>query len=106
MIDVIIKKRNKNISSIHISGHANSGEHGTDLVCAGVSACSVGVLNALVAHDFLNLGGQLEMKEGYISIVCNKSNQAIQVILETLEISLDTIVEGNEKFITINKMEV
>ncbi|WP_249029861.1 ribosomal-processing cysteine protease Prp [Tannockella kyphosi] len=105
MIDVIIKKTNKNISEITISGHANSSEYGTDLICAGVSAISVGILNSLVANDFLNQG-ILEMKEGYISIVVNSVDQTCQVILETLEISLDTILEGNQKFISINKMEV
>ncbi len=40
MIKVQIKRNNKYITQIKIKGHAQFGEYGKDLVCAGVSACS------------------------------------------------------------------
>ena len=107
MIKVIIEKKDNSISKITISGHALSNEHGKDLVCAGVSASSVGVLNTLVSHGFLEKEmGTLEMKSGYINIVVFNSNDVIQTILETLSITLMTIEENNKKYIKISKVEV
>lgn len=107
MIKVIIEKKDNFISKITISGHALSNEHGKDLVCAGVSASSVGVLNTLVTHDFLeNQMGTLEMKDGYIKIEVFNSNEVIQVILETLVVTLATIEEDNKQYIKISKVEV
>lgn len=40
MIKVQIKRNNKYITQIKIKGHAQFGEYGKDLVCAGVSAGS------------------------------------------------------------------
>lgn len=107
MIKVIIEKKDNFISKIIISGHAFSNKHGKDLVCAGVSASSIGVLNALEAHGFLeNQMGMLEMNDGYIKIEVFESNNVIEVILETLIITLDTIEEDNKKYIKISKVEV
>lgn len=107
MIKVLIEQKENIISRINITGHANSDEQGKDLVCAGVSASSVGVLNTLVSNNFLkdNLGN-LEMRDGYINIEVFHSNEVVQVILETLVITLDSIRETNEKYIKISKVEV
>ena len=51
MIKVDIAYKGKGIESILIKGHANCGDYGKDLVCAGVSAVSVGALNALEEVD-------------------------------------------------------
>lgn len=41
MIKVQIKRNNKYITQIKIKGHAQFGEYGKDLVCAGVSAVAI-----------------------------------------------------------------
>ena len=53
MIHVIVKEKANQIVDLTIDGHANSAEHGQDLVCAGVSASGVGILNSLVQYGFL-----------------------------------------------------
>lgn len=107
MIRVEVKTHNDNIVGITIQGHAQSDVHGKDLVCAGVSACGVGVLNALVEYGFLEQEkGILEMADGYINIVVKEISKDIQVILETLVIILKTIEESNTKYIKIINMEV
>ena len=41
MVKVIVERNDQNeIMSYELSGHANSGPYGYDLVCAGVSAVS------------------------------------------------------------------
>ena len=47
MIKVQIKRNNKYITQIKIKGHAQFGEYGKDLVCAGVSAVATGICNTL-----------------------------------------------------------
>lgn len=75
------------INRITISGHGGL-EYGKDIICAGVSACSIGALNALDnAENY-----QLKIKEGYIDLKCIKSSTMHdEIVLETLIVQLDTI---------------
>lgn len=107
MIKVIIETKDKVISRITIKGHAYSDDPGHDLVCAGVSASAIGVLNTLEKFGFFEKEcGSVEMKAGYIDIIVKCSDDVIQVVLETLVTTLDTIMEDNKKYIKISKVEV
>ena len=52
MIKVQIKRNNKYITQIKIKGHAQFGEYGKDLVCAGVSAVATGSRRKKVCNYF------------------------------------------------------
>ena len=107
MIQVVIKEKNQQILDIEVSGHANSAEHGKDLVCAGVSTACVGIANALVKNHFLkDQLGNLDIKKGYVHIEVLKSQKDIQVVLETFVTILETIEESYAKYMKITKMEV
>ncbi|GFI40903.1 ribosomal-processing cysteine protease Prp [Thomasclavelia cocleata] len=107
MINVLIKKKQNHIINLKITGHAGSDVYGKDLVCAGVSTAGVGVLNMLSKKGFLDKRiGTIEIDEGYINIVVNQVDEVCQVVLETLEVTLDTMVENYGQFIKISKMEV
>ena len=107
MINVLIKKKQNHIINLKITGHAGSDVYGKDLVCAGVSTAGVGVLNMLSKKGFLDKRiGTIEIDEGYINIVVNQVDEVCQVLLETLEVTLDTMVENYGQFIKISKMEV
>lgn len=107
MINVLIKKKQNHIINLKITGHAGSDIYGKDLVCAGVSTAGVGVLNMLSKKGFLDKHiGTIEIDEGYINIVVNQIDEVCQVVLETLEVTLDTMVENYDQFIKISKMEV
>lgn len=107
MINVLIKKKQNQIISFKITGHANSDEYGKDLVCAGVSTAGIGALNMLVKKGFLeNHLGTIEINEGYINIVVDQIDGTCQVVLETLETILDTMIESYDQFIKISKVEV
>ena len=107
MINVLIKKKQNHIINLKITGHAGSDVYGKDLVCAGVSTAGVGVLNMLSKKGFLDKRiGTIEIDEGYINIVVNQVDEVCQVVLETLEVTLDTLVENYGQFIKISKMEV
>ncbi len=107
MIKVLIKKKQNQIINLKISGHANSDVYGRDLICAGVSTASIGTLNMLVKKGFLdNHIGTVEVNEGYINIIVDQVDDICQVVLETLETTLDTMVEDYGQFIEISKVEV
>ena len=48
MIQIHIKKsEHGNIIGFHVSGHAGFSPHGTDVVCAGVSALVINCINSV-----------------------------------------------------------
>ena len=70
MIKVLVKQNNNQIVNLSITGHADSGEYGKDLVCAGVSTVGIGAMNMLAKKGFLAKGlGTIEINEGYINAV-------------------------------------
>ena len=72
MINVKITYKSNKVDELEIKGHANSAEYGKDLVCAGVSAISVGGLNALASLKDKNI--KLHMSDGHILIRNTSSN--------------------------------
>ena len=47
MIQVTVHKKNQRIVSFEMTGHANFSEHGSDIVCAGVSALAITTVNSI-----------------------------------------------------------
>ena len=107
MIKVLVKQNNNQIVNLSITGHADSGEYGKDLVCAGVSTVGIGAMNMLAKKGFLDDHiGTIEVNEGYINIIVKQVDEICQVVLETLETTLDTMAEDYGQFIEISKVEV
>ncbi|MEG0823765.1 MAG: ribosomal-processing cysteine protease Prp [Erysipelotrichaceae bacterium] len=105
MVEVGIYAKDKVIHKIEITGHANYSSKGQDLVCAGVSSISVGILNAL---DQLADGSCTSlMNEGCVKIEVNKLNCEItQTILQVMLIQLRTVETSYRKYICIRELEV
>ena len=101
MIRVKFKIENDKFHSLTIEGHANSTTiEGHDIVCAGVSACSVGALNSLENPKSFNI----KMNEGFISVIAiDNVSLHDEIVLKTLMTQLETIQESYKKFITITK---
>ena len=99
MIKVQIKRNNKYITQIKIKGHAQFGEYGKDLVCAGVSAVATGICNTLAKKGFLEEKKcAIILKNGNIMIDVYENDEIMQVILETLGIiyrRLSSIYQDN-----------
>ena len=100
MIKVAIEKQQGKIICLEVKGHANSAEHGKDLVCAAVSALVTSCMNALnekKAYKFI-------YDEGHTLVAAIATpNAHDEVVLEVMEIGLKTIAEENEKFIKIEE---
>jgi len=96
-ITIVRDEENNRIVSFAVEGHANYARHGEDIVCAGVSAVSVGTVNAIEALAGVEL--PVKMKNGWLSskipYLSDKEVEAkVQLLLESMIVSLDTIAQS------------
>ena len=107
MIKVIItKSQSGQIHSFEMKGHADFADHGKDLVCAGASAVSFGAVNAVIALTGITPIIAQKGDGGYLYVevpsISNSEKAAqIQLILETMIVSLQTIEQDYAKYIKI-----
>ncbi|AGR41921.1 ribosomal-processing cysteine protease Prp [Spiroplasma diminutum] len=97
----IVQKDNK-INSFVINGHANSGDYGHDLVCAGITAIVSGSLNALDIKFQNNI--EINVSENEIKINVIKENELLNNLLEFMIIQLETIEVQYPKNFKIERM--
>ena len=103
MINVKVTKKHDSISSLIVSGHANSGEYGKDLVCAAVSAVVIGGLNSITSHQHYSI----EVREGFVSIkAIQLQNETDKIVLNTILVSLHTIEQNYRKYIKISEERI
>ncbi|EOH97952.1 ribosomal-processing cysteine protease Prp [Enterococcus pallens] len=100
-------KRNESgrIVSFELSGHAQSGEYGHDIVCAAVSALAISTVNGIDAlagtQPIIDAdeveGGYLymELTEG----LTQEQTNITQILLENLLLGLQAIEEENDQYI-------
>jgi len=105
MIKINVYRKNNLITGFEMSGHADSGPYGYDLVCAGVSAVSFGSINAVTSICDVDLSIDME-DSGYLKVmipeeVSIEENERIQLIFEAMIVSLLTIENNYKEFITI-----
>ena len=96
-----------NIERFRITGHAESGPYGQDIVCAAVSATAIGTTNSLqnlagidasITTDEQN-GGLLDVK---VPAAVDKEKILIcQVLLENLFGTLQSIENKYKKYISV-----
>lgn len=106
MINVVLYQEENKIHAFELTGHANSGPYGYDLVCAGVSAVTFGAVNALIKLCGVEPKIQQEDEGGYLYIELPDSfkNEAdVQTILKTMIVSLETIERDYQSFIQIKR---
>lgn len=85
-----------NFTTIKLTGHADSGDYGHDLVCAAVSAVTATCINALtsVAHD-KPVEETDNDRGGFLRITKISTNHDSQVICRTL---LDGLLSIQEQY--------
>src|SRR5699024_4701899 len=106
MISVVLFQKENKIHAFELSGHANSGPHGYDLVCAGVSAVTFGAVNALIELCDVDPEIHQEDEGGYLYIDIPDSfmNEGdVQPTLQTMVVSLGTIERDYQSFIQIKR---
>src|SRR5690625_1551107 len=103
MIKVSILRDQNKITAFEISGHAESGPYGYDLVCAGVSAVSFGTINAILKICEIDLNIEQADEGGYLFVSIPKSvsedkKSKAQLLLEGMFVSLETIEREYSQF--------
>lgn len=109
MIKVTISRmKDGRIGRFLVEGHAAYDEPGKDIVCAGVSAVTVGTVNAIEAL----LGKQLEarMKDGYLLVhIPGKQHDPegkLQLLLESMVVMLESIKESYGAYIALKNTQI
>lgn len=96
------------ITAFELSGHAESGPYGYDLVCAGVSAVSFGAVNAVLELCQVELDIEQGSEGGYLHVAIPDSgneaiNRKVQLLFEGMIVSLKTIEREYSQFIMIKE---
>lgn len=107
MVEVTLKRNKANqLVAFEMSGHANSGPYGYDLVCAAVSAIAFGTVNAIIS--ICEIKPIVEQKDGggYLKVILpNQMDETAfekaQTLLEGMRVSFETIERDYSEFIHI-----
>ena len=100
MIRAVYEVKDDLYTGIEVSGHAEFGEYGTDLVCASVSSIMFGFMNAL---DALDEDVEIRQLDNSISIVNRSSSKVIRDYFELTLMQLKTIEESYGDFIKVER---
>ena len=106
MIQVTVYRKNNFMTAFELSGHAESGPYGFDLVCAAVSAVSFGAVNAVLELCDIDLEIEQGTEGGYLYVSLPSSLASdvmgkVQLLFEGMLISLKTIEQEYSQFIHI-----
>ena len=110
MINIQFIRKQSTIVSVELSGHADSGPYGYDIVCAAVSALTIGAVNSLIALADISLDVQTTNEEGgYLKLtlpekLTNKQMERAQLLLDSLHLSLSSTQEEYGEHMTIKNI--
>jgi uncharacterized protein YsxB (DUF464 family) len=108
MITITIERSQAGtIRRFTVSGHAGYEDPGKDIVCAGISAVTVGAVNAV--EKLTGLIPRAEMRNGWLSAEAPKGEDAAlvgqsQLLLEGMVASLETIADEYGKYVQIKEI--
>lgn len=96
-----------NLVKFKLTGHADAGEYGQDIVCAAVSAVSIGAVNGVEAlAGFTPHVDADEVNGGHLQLVLDQEltgeqMHITQILLENLELSMQSIAESYGDYVQI-----
>lgn len=108
MITIKLERNGRgHIVRFTVSGHAYYGDPGKDIVCAGVSAVTVGTVNAV--EKLTGLIPEAEARSGYLSVQLPPdgdiaAQDRAQLLLEGMVVALMSIVESYGKYVKIKQV--
>lgn len=114
----IVRDKEGLVREYEIKGHARSGKHGQDIVCAAVSVIAYTSINALDELAGIKLyeddgTNRFIEKDGYMKCVlpCDidpEKKQTVKVILDTMAVGFKQLIETPEyrRYVSILDEEV
>ena len=107
MINVYVSRDEHSncITSFEVKGHANFAEHGYDIVCAGVSAVTVGTVNAIEKLAGIEL--PVKVKSGFVSSKVPSFDEAtvnekVQLLLESMLVMIESIANSYGDYVELH----
>lgn len=102
----ITREQDGRIRHFAVSGHAKYADPGKDIVCAGVSAVTIGAVNAI--EKLTGLVPDAKMESGWLSASAPESGDPardgqVQLLLEGMIASLESIVDEYGKYVRIKE---
>ena len=96
MIEACIRTKRDKIVSYEISGHAESGEYGHDVVCAAVSVLSITTANNI--YEMAHIKPVTQTEDGYLYVeiplsIPEKQGVLAQTLLEAFANSIHCLQE-------------
>ncbi len=108
MVDVSIYKNAENlVTGIKLSGHAGFSEHGSDIVCAAVSALVINAINSIEQFTSDQFTIEQDEKTGLIEfhVTSELSNNA-NLLLSSLVLGLHGVEEEyGKKYIRLRQVK-
>ncbi|MBQ1483455.1 MAG: ribosomal-processing cysteine protease Prp [Erysipelotrichaceae bacterium] len=100
MIKAIFQADEDRYISLDVSGHAEYGEYGKDLICASVSSIMFGFMNAI---DGLEEDVKITQSENRITVVDHSGSEKVNDYFELVIMQLKTIEASYGDFIKVER---
>ncbi|MBQ1899388.1 MAG: ribosomal-processing cysteine protease Prp [Erysipelotrichaceae bacterium] len=100
MIKAIFQADEDRYISLDVSGHAEYGEYGKDLICAAVSSIMFGFMNAI---DDLEEDVKITQSENRITVVDHSGSEKVNDYFELVIMQLKTIEASYGDFIKVER---
>ncbi len=86
-----------------MTGHADAGDYGEDIVCAAASVLAITTVNALdeIAGVHPTVSSD-DDNGGFLEVVINDRNQAVETILATFILGMTQVAQKYTQFVTIS----
>ena len=107
MIRVTFHKKDHDLVSFEMTGHAGFGEYGEDIVCAGVSALAITTVNSIEKlAGYQPIVDVDEVEGGYlyfevVRVVTKVQAQTTQILLNSLLLGLEDIQSEYQDFLAV-----
>ena len=104
MINIIVYVKDAKYTGLKVSGHADFGEEGKDIVCAAVSVLTLNLANSI--ERFCDDSFIVDSDDGYFYLNLNYRSEKSGVLLDACILGLMDIGEEYCNYININLQEV
>lgn len=105
----VLRRQDHGIIGFEVEGHAGYAKSGEDIVCAGVSAVTVGTVNSI--EELTGIVMDSKMKNGFLSaslpsVIPPEALERAELLLASLVVMLRTIEDSYGKYIQIQEVTI
>lgn len=102
MIEIIFQTKDNRIKGFSVTGHANTAPHGSDIVCAGVSALTQTALLGLGKHLKRDIDYKANAGDLFLNLK-DEPDELTDAVLKTMRLGLNEIAKLYPKIVKIKE---